>query len=109
MSPACGASRRPRLAGVGRYLQPFRHPAHPGRVDLDDAQRIRGNEAGELMVGVNAFAGGDVEAGRVLEAPVVFQVIGVQRFFHPVHPRLLEHGHDLVGRVTGPSAGWRRT
>ena len=89
--------------GVGRDLQPFRHSGHPGRVDLDDAEGIRGNEAGELMVGVNAFAGGDVEAGRALEPPVVFQVIGMERFFHPVHLRFLEHGHDLVGRVQVPA------
>jgi hypothetical protein len=89
--------------GVGRDLQPFRHSGHPGRVDLDDAQGIGGHEAGELMVGVDAFARGDVEAGRALEPPVVFQVIGVQRFFHPVHLCFLEHGHDLVGGVQVPA------
>jgi hypothetical protein len=88
---------QPAARGVGRYLQPFGRSGDPGRVDLDDAQGIGGNEAGELMVGVNAFAGGDVEAGRALEAPVVFQVIGMKWFFHPVHPRFLERGHDLVG------------
>ena len=53
-----GVRRDPQTAtsGVGRYLQPFRHSGHPGRVDLDDAQGIRGDlQAQELSH--QAFAG----------------------------------------------------
>ena len=36
-------------------------------------------------------------------AVIAAVIVGVQRFLYPVHPSVLEGGHDLVGRVQVPA------